>query len=36
MAFYNALKNLYNKIIFSKYILTHNYRLPSNYNDTST
>ena len=36
MAFYNTLKNLYNKIIFSKYILTHNYRLPSNYNDTST
>lgn len=36
MLFYNKLKNLYHKLILSKYIIVHNYRIPSNYNNTST
>ena len=36
MLFYSKLKNLYHKLILSKYIIAHNFRIPSNYNDTST
>ena len=36
MLFYSKLKDLYHKLILSKYIIVHNYRIPSNYNNTST
>ena len=36
MQFNNILKNIYRNIIFSKSILSHKFRIPSNYNDTST
>lgn len=36
MLFYSKLKDLYHKLILSKYIIVHNYRIPPNYNNTST
>ena len=36
MKFNNILKNMYRNIIFSKSVISHKFRIPSNYNDTST
>ena len=36
MKFNNILKNIYRNIIFSKSVISHKFRIPSNYNDTST